>query len=73
MFETMIRNSWTTVVGILVGVANFLGGVGAKAPQTKQEWWALLMSLLYVIFGVVSKDATTGSRPGSGSANDSTP
>jgi hypothetical protein len=63
ILKVMLANSWTTTIGVLVAVANFLATVGDKMPSTPSEWWSLVISLLYVALGVVAKDATTGSKP----------
>lgn len=62
--RTMIRNGWTTLLGIFAGVVNYLQTVGPDLPTDRKGWTALLFSALIAGLGVVSKDATTGSRPG---------
>ena len=61
---TMVRNLWTTIFGILsaVGTQGTLGS-GTKMPATKQEWGAFLLAMILAAWGVVQKDATTGSKP----------
>lgn len=67
--STMLKNSWTSLIGILLGIAYYLQGNGAKMPETRAEWWSFGIGLMLAALGVVAKDATTGSKPG---ANGST-
>ena len=59
----MIRNYWTTIIGTLAGIVTYLSQAGAKIPETRAEWVALLIGALLTGLGVASKDATTGSAP----------
>lgn len=60
---TALRNRWTTIIGILLGVATYLSTAGLKMPATKSEWIALGVGALMAALGVASKDAVTGSAP----------
>lgn len=62
--NTMIKNYWTTFFGVLGAIANQASGPGFKIPTTLTEWLQTLLSMTIVGFGVVAKDATTGSTPG---------
>lgn len=62
--KTMTANWWTTVVGVLAGVAYYVQSTGFKMPSTKQEWWTFLFGALLAVLGIASKDAVTGSKPG---------
>lgn len=59
----MIKNYWTTGLGFALAVINYLQGVGAELPTDGNGWLSLLFSALLAGFGVVAKDAKTGSRP----------
>lgn len=61
---TMLTNKWTTLTGLVVGVGQYMASVGPKPPQTKADWTSFAWGLGIVLFGAVSKDATTGSAPG---------
>jgi hypothetical protein len=62
---TMIRNRWTTIMGVLAGVMSYLVTVGPdRLPTSRQEWGYFLVSALLAGLGISAKDATTGSRPG---------
>ena len=61
--NVMLRNSWTTVFGVLAGILNYLGNQGASLPTTRQGWITLLISATLAGLGLVAKDATTGSKP----------
>lgn len=61
--KAMLANKWTTITGLVVGVGQYMGTVGAKAPTTNAEWVSFFWGLGIVVLGIVSKDATTGSRP----------
>ena len=58
----MIANSWTTIIGILLGIITYLAQ-SPVVPQTKADYWHLAQGALLAALGVVAKDATTGSRP----------
>ena len=60
---TMLRNYWTTTFGILGAIANQAAGPGFKIPTTGTEWAQTILSFVIIAFGVVAKDASTGSRP----------
>ena len=60
----MLGNSWTSIIGAVLGIVYYLQSSGTKMPETKAEWWALVVGMLLAAFGVVAKDATTGSKPG---------
>lgn len=62
-FLVMVANLKTSVMGFVTGAVYYLYTTGAKFPQTKQEWWALAVGCAFFGFGLVAKDATTGSRP----------
>lgn len=57
------KNVWTTIFGILAAIANQAANVGTKAPETWSEVLYTLLSIALAVFGVMAKDATTGSRP----------
>lgn len=61
--HTMMTNWWTTLLGALLGVLTYASQVGAKLPETKQEWWGFGVGAGLAALGFASKDATTGSRP----------
>ena len=60
---TMLRNKWTTIIGILLGVSTYLSTSGATMPTTKQDWIALGVGILMAALGVAAKDAVVGSKP----------
>ncbi len=64
MFQTMLTNWWTTLVGFVTGVAYYLANSGAVMPRTKQEWINFVVGALLAGFGLVAKSATVGSKPG---------
>ena len=61
--KTMLTNWWTTIFGILAALGQYSTQVGAKVPETKSDWIAVLSALVLAALGYVSKDATTGSTP----------
>ncbi len=61
---TMLSNWWTTIGGLVVGVGQYLTTQGATMPTTKAGWGQFILGLAIVAWGVVMKDATTGSKPG---------
>jgi cytochrome b561 len=63
MSAIMVKNWWTTVIGLITGISTYLGGTGAKMPQNRAEWTNWTMSLGIVLLGLAAKDATTGSKP----------
>lgn len=64
MFTTMVANSWTTVIGVCLGVVSYVAQSGATMPTSRKDWLNLLVGALLAGLGVVAKDATTGSKPG---------
>ena len=60
---TMCKNWWTTTVGILLGVLTYASQIGAKLPETKQEWWSFAVGAGLAALGLVGKDAVVGSKP----------
>ncbi len=58
-----IKNSWTTIMGILAGVGIYASQVGAKYPATNEEWIAFVLGLVMAIWGATQKDGKTGSAP----------
>jgi len=63
MLYTMLANSWTTIIGVLLGMVTYISQSGATLPTTKADWLHLLIGALMAGLGIVAKDATTGSRP----------
>lgn len=61
--KTMLFNHWTTVCGFIAALANQLATVGGKWPDSGAEWMATILSAAIAAFGMVSKDASTGSKP----------
>jgi len=61
---TMVRNWWTTIFGVLLGIVTYLGQQGANLPSDWNGWLALLISALLAGLGLAAKDASTGSKPG---------
>lgn len=59
-----LGNYRTTILGFALGVLTYWGSVGAKLPSTPEEWFAFAVSSALAGFGVVAKDASTGSGPG---------
>lgn len=60
----MLRNKWTTITGVIGGIATYLIGIGpTKLPQTRPEWLIFWAGLIQIVMGIVAKDATTGSLP----------
>ena len=63
MLATMFGNSWTTLIGVLLGILTYLQGVGLDVPRTKGQWVQVAFAALMAGLGIVAKDATTGSKP----------
>ena len=61
---TMCKNWWTTIIGAALGIFTYASQIGAKLPETKQEWWSFGVGAGLAALGIVSKDAVAGSRPG---------
>lgn len=59
----MLANKWTTITGILIGLAEYVGQNGITAPQTSQAWVQFWIGAGIAVLGVCAKDATTGSTP----------
>lgn len=58
-----LKNSKTTAIGGAAGAAYYLDATGLSVPQSKQDWLNLFVSVLIFLFGLMAKDATTGSQP----------
>ena len=59
MIGRWLGNYQTTLIG--------LAGAGLVQVSQGTNWKTVLASMLVALFGLVSKDANTGSRPGAGS------
>jgi len=59
-----ITNWWTTILGIIAGVATYLYQLGPNWPTGLQGWGTLGIALIMIAWGVVQKDGATGSQPG---------
>ena len=63
-------NWQTSLIGFVAALALYFQQNGGKLPETWPEWKVALLAALVAAFGWVSKDASTGSRPGAkGSAS----
>lgn len=51
-----LKDSNTSLAGVILGVLTYAQSVGAALPQTSEEWTAALVSAALAAFGVVSKD-----------------
>jgi len=60
---TALKNRWTTIIGVLLGIVTYLSLAGPTMPSTKQEWISLLVGALLAGLGIAAKDASTGSAP----------
>ena len=58
-----LKNSHTTVFGIIVAVCTYVAQVGSNLPQSSADWLSFLASIAIAALGVVAKDAKTGSLP----------
>jgi hypothetical protein len=63
-----LGNFRTTVAGLVGAVIVYAQGVGAKTPETKQEWATFAFGLVIAALGYLAKDAATGSAPGAKAA-----
>lgn len=63
MFKAL-GNWWTTLTGLIGAIAVYMSSVGAKPPETKQEWASFFVGLTIAILGAFAKDGRTGSPPG---------
>src|SRR6266446_6820001 len=63
MFATKFKNYWTTAAGALLAALIYAQGIGPKMPETRNEWWTFVIGVGIAVFGFVSKDAMTGSKP----------
>lgn len=63
MLNNIVGNWRTTLLGLISGIATFmLAGPGVNLPSNKQEWFGFLGGLVQIVWGIVSKDASTGSK-----------
>ena len=58
-----IGNWHTTAAGVGVGITQYLATQGIVLPHDKASWGSFVMGLIFAIWGVLQKDATTGSAP----------
>jgi hypothetical protein len=63
MLSAMLKNGWTTTIGILLGALTYLSQSGVAMPSTKKDWANLMLAALMAGLGIAAKDATTGSKP----------
>jgi len=59
-----LRNWYTTILGVVVAIAQYLTVVGANFPTDAQGWGSFGIGILMAAWGAVMKDGTTGSNPG---------
>lgn len=68
--NNMVLGNWrTTVAGCVLGAATYLAKAGMKLPDTREEWFALLLAAIFAGCGIVQKDSSVGSRAIEGSPN----
>ena len=53
----------TTVAGLGTGVTQYLATQGIVLPHDQQSWGSFIVGLLFTIWGILQKDARTGSAP----------
>lgn len=63
MLSRMFGNWWTTLLGFVAGVVQYLATAGPTPPTTRAEWTSLLFSAVLFALGLSAKDAATGSAP----------
>lgn len=57
-----VRNSHTTIIGMVVAVCTYIAQVGPALPTTHGQWLQFLASIGIAALGVLAKDARTGSQ-----------
>lgn len=63
MLNMLVGNWRTTLLGVISGIATFmLAGPGVNLPTNKQEWFGFLAGITQIVWGVIGKDAATGSK-----------
>lgn len=63
MLNNIVGNWRTTLLGFISGISTFmLAGPGVNLPSNKQEWFAFLAGVGQIVWGIISKDASTGSK-----------
>lgn len=62
-FLVMLKNGWTTFVGIVGGLLIYLSQAGLTLPTSKAEVGPFVQALVIALLGFVAKSATTGSKP----------
>lgn len=63
MLNVMLRNWWTTLLGLVTGSAFWVAAVGAEVPTTLEGWAKALVAVALAVAGFVQKDAVVGSVP----------
>ena len=64
MIGTMLGNWQTTLIGFVAAVFVYLAQLGPNLPTTRAGWGQALVAASIAAFGIVSKDAMVGSKPG---------
>jgi len=59
-----VRDLFTTIGGFLVGAAQYWVSVGAKVPETQDEWLRLALGIVCVVGGAVAPDPQFFKRQG---------
>ncbi len=62
--SAMLGNWLTTVIAFVAAIFMYFVQLGPNLPTTGADWGKALLAAAIAALGVVSKDATTGSRPG---------
>lgn len=56
-------NWQTTAAGAVAGTGMYLQQTGFNLPSNRADWLSFAISLVIAALGLVSKDATVGSKP----------
>lgn len=62
-FLTMLKNAWTTVIGLAGGLLIYFSQAGLTFPSSEAEVGPFVQALVVALLGFVAKSATTGSKP----------
>lgn len=55
--NTIIANKWTTIVGVIGAIGQYVATQGATPPHDQASWTSFYLGLVIAVLGVLAKDA----------------
>jgi uncharacterized membrane protein len=62
MKNAIVGNWQTSVAGALLGIVTYVTQNGTALPTTKEQFKSTAISLCFLLFGFLAKDANVGTK-----------